>query len=644
MKIIFQKNIIALGVAAMVSVSGLSAQTKLAEPLAPVSCITIGANVYTQWYTSSVSPFVDIFKSNIGWKFAEKSNGQKVNLDENGYITTNAAGAYTTINLENIPVNMEFTVMWDGAATNLNKNPLILAGFKIIENSFQQTSSGGSVRVMRNFDTGFIKISESQNTVVSNNPVHIRNIRIIRKGFENTYLDKPFNPEFVEQVAKMQYVKFNAFMSNSIEDKVPKDWESRTTINSMSQSVKSNAEDLYDSYTANIAYEYMIKLANITEKDIWINIPYNADSIYVAKMAKLFKDNLNTKSKVYVETSNEIWDFGRGVAMNYFYNLNNKNVTQTEAYIAKLIKRNWRIWKNMLEEKAVNTLGAQVQYWPNAAVVHFGVNQYKGADKCEVIALRQSINFGNQEENVKAKGAKITPVELNQYLLEAWKNGSAFNYSSSPNTKEGLVEWSKAAKSINAKIMLYEFGVSYRFSDYPFNEAPNSELAGNHKETVTPLLIAALDTLKKYGVESACYFALNGDSLYYKYGLLGNTFSPSKEYVKGYNADTKYTAIKTYLDAQNCKPNSVFDKYQSVTADNIVVYPNPTNGSVQISSTDFGANLINVECFNSLGSKVYEGQIRANENVDILSNEPQGVYQLNIIENGKKTSKKIVKQ
>lgn len=57
-----------------------------------------------------------------------------------------------------------------------------------------------------------------------------------------------------------------------------------------------------------VAWEYVIELANKTQKDIWINIPHKADDDYIKNLALLFQQKLNANSKIYVEYSNEVWN------------------------------------------------------------------------------------------------------------------------------------------------------------------------------------------------------------------------------------------------------------------------------------------------------------------------------------------------
>ncbi len=76
-----------------------------------------------------------------------------------------------------------------------------------------------------------------------------------------------------------------------------------------------------------VAWEYIVALANLGHHDLWINIPHGANDDYVTNLARLLKygsDGLNPYTspqanpvwapldpslKVYVEYSNEVWNF-----------------------------------------------------------------------------------------------------------------------------------------------------------------------------------------------------------------------------------------------------------------------------------------------------------------------------------------------
>ncbi|GCE14764.1 hypothetical protein KTT_46230 [Tengunoibacter tsumagoiensis] len=67
-----------------------------------------------------------------------------------------------------------------------------------------------------------------------------------------------------------------------------------------------------------LPWEYVVLIAQITHKDIWINIPVNASDDYVTQLANLFKNGnaftgnqgVPDDTHIYVEYSNEMWHFG----------------------------------------------------------------------------------------------------------------------------------------------------------------------------------------------------------------------------------------------------------------------------------------------------------------------------------------------
>jgi hypothetical protein len=74
------------------------------------------------------------------------------------------------------------------------------------------------------------------------------------------------------------------------------------------------------------AWEYAIMLANILDKDMWINIPDQADTDYVTQLAKLIHARLKPTLHVWVEYSNEVWNYSFGQA--------SRNQAAAEAIVA----------------------------------------------------------------------------------------------------------------------------------------------------------------------------------------------------------------------------------------------------------------------------------------------------------------------
>ncbi len=81
---------------------------------------------------------------------------------------------------------------------------------------------------------------------------------------------------------------------------------------------------------------------------------------------------------------------------------------------------------------------------------------------------------------------------------------------------------------------------------------------------------------------------------------------------------------------------SLTDIYQ-LDKSSYAVYPNPTNGQVNIS----GLNSFEVKVFNALGQKVYSGNYNGNSSIS-LERLPKGIYYLNLKSNNQTTTQRIV--
>ena len=77
-----------------------------------------------------------------------------------------------------------------------------------------------------------------------------------------------------------------------------KSWANRTTTSSQTQGG-----------VRGVALEYLIDLANAVDADPWFCIQHAADDTYVRNIAEMIRDRLDSDRRVYVEFSNELWNF-----------------------------------------------------------------------------------------------------------------------------------------------------------------------------------------------------------------------------------------------------------------------------------------------------------------------------------------------
>jgi hypothetical protein len=104
----------------------------------------------------------------------------------------------------------------------------------------------------------------------------------------------PWNPVFLDEVRRYQVLRFMDFAQTNYNTE--RTWSQRTPKTGTAGSYR-------------LAWEWMIDLCNRTNADLWINVPTYADDDYAFQLATLIGAGLNGSLRVFVEWSNETWNF-----------------------------------------------------------------------------------------------------------------------------------------------------------------------------------------------------------------------------------------------------------------------------------------------------------------------------------------------
>jgi len=128
----------------------------------------------------------------------------------------------------------------------------------------------------------------------------VKNVSLLRPGYA-TNTKEIFTREFLQALKPFPAVRFMDFTATN--GNPMKIWGERTTPASASQARAGGG-----------ALEYAIALCNQTGKDMWINVPHEADDDYIRKMATMLKSDLKPEIKLYLEWSNEVWNWSFGQA------------------------------------------------------------------------------------------------------------------------------------------------------------------------------------------------------------------------------------------------------------------------------------------------------------------------------------------
>jgi VCBS repeat protein len=122
----------------------------------------------------------------------------------------------------------------------------------------------------------------------------VKNVRIIRPGYD------PDNPPLLHTPWRNHAGRFPLLRFL--------DWTRTNGNRSIAWADRTTPEKLKtQQYIAQ--WETVIAAANAMGRDAWINIPVQANDEYVTNLATLFRDTLAPNLNVYVEYSNELWNF-----------------------------------------------------------------------------------------------------------------------------------------------------------------------------------------------------------------------------------------------------------------------------------------------------------------------------------------------
>jgi hypothetical protein len=210
-------------------------------------------------------------------------------IDAQGWVTSlpRSVGSVGTLILTDLPeaaapsLDGRYVLRFDGAGVVEAKGRATNIRYGQGEVRFDYTPGPGSVEVL---------------IQRSNRADPVRNITVVREDRLDLYASGGlFNPDFTARMATFDTLRFMDWMetNNSTQAR----WEDRPQI--------SDASWAHDG----VPLEVMLALINTLGKNAWVNMPHLADDDYVRNFARTLRDGLDPARSVYVEYSNEVWNF-----------------------------------------------------------------------------------------------------------------------------------------------------------------------------------------------------------------------------------------------------------------------------------------------------------------------------------------------
>ncbi len=260
-----------------------------------VPALGMGLNGIADWSTQH--PFVDLMKTARDW--VGHLPGQW------GGVDSDALRAGGHLDAQGWPVSipdgverLESVLLTDqpDAATGLRGDYVVLydGSGKIEITGRARRVRQDPGRITFSYAPGEGVVGLSLSDIPARDPV--RNIRVIREDQLALYeAGVLFNPDWIARVRDLRSVRFMDWMMTNGSPVAG--WEDRPLPDDATWTRRG------------VPLEVMIALANQIGADPWFNMPHLADDTYVRRFAEAVRDGLDPRLKVYVEYSNEVWNF-----------------------------------------------------------------------------------------------------------------------------------------------------------------------------------------------------------------------------------------------------------------------------------------------------------------------------------------------
>ncbi len=272
------KSIIATSVATRTAFGTHTLSVTYPTPTRPALGMNIGA---VSWYDDQIV-FLDLIKQSPDWGF--NNGGVDPPEDANGWPLSLPGG--TCGRSFKVPAGGgAYVLLFDGTGTATFGSGTVTS-----------TAAGRIAVTLTGGDNNITITSTGAGSA------YMRNLRLVPLANEFDYADLDlgiFNQTFRTRCNDFGCLRFMDFQSTNGSPITT--WASRPRPDYSSQMQAGGS-----------ALEYAIYLCNQVQADCWICIPHLASDDYIIGAANICRDLLHPSLKLYVEYSNEIWNFAHG--------------------------------------------------------------------------------------------------------------------------------------------------------------------------------------------------------------------------------------------------------------------------------------------------------------------------------------------
>jgi hypothetical protein len=262
--------------------------------------------------------------------------------------------------------------------------------------------------------------------------------------------------------------------------------------------------------------------------------------------------------------------------------------------------------------------------WLSNQLITFFNDSIYNPNQVTADALAIAPYFGGSVANDIVTNGLVNSITVPQIMQELQNSFTdAFQYISSNKV---------VADSYNLKLLAYEGGQHLVGTGNNLNNDTLTAklIATNHDVALQVLYCTYLDYWYDTVGDLFCHFSSHGT--YSKYGSWG-----VKE-------DFQDTLNPKYLALQSCVFNAnVISSNENMEEDNLLLlYPNPANDWIIIEDLGESSEIFEYRLYDIAGRIVLAGKSRFNEEISLTALQ-QGSYTIEILENGKKAHRRLLK-
>lgn len=383
----------------------------------------------------------------------------------------------------------------------------------------------------------------------SNGANRVRNIRVLRLADEFADLSaQPFYEGFLAKIEPYNTLRFMDWGATNNNPMV--NWSERTLTGRFSYGSPQG-----------VPYEMMIRLANQTDKDLWVCVPHQASNDFITQMATLFRDQLESERTIYLEYSNEVWNWIFEQA-----NFNNDNRPANLMYgraMAERAKNVFSIWHSVFAgqtSRVKRVLGLQggFNYLNENILAQLSPNEWDFGSPTHYFGL------DHESTGQPVLGANSTVADVMANAQNAFLD-----------FKESVKQDYRNVQVFGKQVITYEggqhfvgnvFGIGYPYQQSMW-DAQYSPLMYNMYRQVH-------DSIASWGCRLAMNFSNAGpqESIYGSWGVL----SDIDQQPPFSTTAPKYQALLDIV--AECPVLPVSTKGENEISLTPAIYPNPNNG------------------------------------------------------------------